>query len=247
MEDVENTNKVVKNGFINHVFNFDNDTKTEVLNVGQYLLLAIIPMGFYNYMVDSVIPEVDESKSNLEILAEVVGQLTLVLVGMFFIHRLITYVPTYSGRAMGDMNLFSIILLLLVLLYESHTKVGEKTKILLGRVSDMWHGKKDDDKKKKGKKDGSVVKVSQPISRAGMPTHQPSRADYLQSHNMMTSPTQMLPPQNPPSQQIPQTDSGASNNIYNSGGFGGLQDANTPGMSQEPMAANAALGGFSSW
>ncbi len=247
MEDVENTNKVVKNGFINHVFNFDNDTKTEVLNVGQYLLLAIIPMSFYNYMVDSVIPEVDESKSNLEILAEVVGQLTLVLVGMFFIHRLITFVPTYSGRAMGDMNLFSIILLLLVLLYESHTKVGEKTKILLTRVSDMWHGKKDDDKKKKGKKDGSVVKVSQPISRAGMPTHQPSRADYLQSHNMMTSPTQMLPPQNPPSQQIPQTDSGASNNIYNSGGFGGLQDANTPGMSQEPMAANAALGGFSSW
>tara|TARA_Y100000996_G_C22454901_1_gene615459 strand:+ start:204 stop:947 length:744 start_codon:yes stop_codon:yes gene_type:complete len=247
MEDVENTNKVVKNGFINHVFNFDNDTKTEVLNVGQYLLLAIIPMGFYNYMVDSVIPEVDESKSNLEILAEVVGQLTLVLVGMFFIHRLITYVPTYSGRAMGDMNLFSIILLLLVLLYESHTKVGEKTKILLTRVSDMWHGKKDDDKKKKGKKDGSVVKVSQPISRAGMPTHQPSRADYLNAHNAMSSPTQMLPPQNPPSQQIPQTDSGASNNIYNSGGFGGLQDANTPSMSQEPMAANAALGGFSSW
>ncbi len=247
MEDVENTNKVVKNGFINHVFNFDNDTKTEVLNVGQYLLLAIIPMSFYNYMVDSVIPEVDESKSNLEILAEVVGQLTLVLVGMFFIHRLITFVPTYSGRAMGDMNLFSIILLLLVLLYESHTKVGEKTKILLSRVSDMWHGKKDDDKKKKGKKDGSVVKVSQPISRAGMPTHQPSRADYLNAHNAMSSPTQMLPPQNPPSQQIPQTDSGASNNIYNSGGFGGLQDANTPSMSQEPMAANAALGGFSSW
>ena len=81
MEEVDNTQKNVKNGFINHVFNFDNDTKCEVLNVGQYLLLAIIPMGFYNYMVDSVIPEVDESKSNLEILAEVVGQLSLVLAG----------------------------------------------------------------------------------------------------------------------------------------------------------------------
>ena len=247
MDDVENTNKVVKNGFINHVFNFDNDTKTEVLNVGQYLLLAIIPMGFYNYMVDSVIPEVDESKSNLEILAEVVGQLSLVLVGMFFIHRLITYVPTYSGRAMGDMNLFSIILLLLVLLYESHTKVGEKTKILLNRVKDVWEGKKDDDKKKKGKKDASVVKVSQPISRAGMPTHQPSRADYLQAHNAMSSPTQMLPPQNPPTQQIPATDSGASNNIYNSGGFGGLQGAGGPGGQQEPMAFNAGGGAFSSF
>lgn len=245
MDDVETTNKVIKNGFINHVFNFDNETKTEALNVGQYLLLAIIPMAFYNYMVDSVIPEVDESKSNLEILAEVVGQLSLVLVGMFFIHRLITFVPTYSGRAMGDMNLFSIILLILVLLYESHTKIGEKTKILLNRVRDMWHGKTTE--KKKGKKDPSVVKVSQPISRGGMPTHAPSRADYLQSHNAMSSPTQMLPPQNPPSQQIPTPDTGASNNMYNSGGFNGLVDANSPVQSQEPMAANAALGGFSSW
>ena len=48
MDDVDSTTKTVKNGFINHVFNFDNDTKCEVLNVGQYLLLAIIPMGFYN-------------------------------------------------------------------------------------------------------------------------------------------------------------------------------------------------------
>ena len=219
MEEVESTTKNVKNGFINHVFNFDNDTKCEVLNVGQYLLLAIIPMGFYNYMVDSVIPDVDESKGNLEILGEIVGQLSLVLVLIF-----------------------------IVLAYESHTKVGEKTKVLLGRVRDIWEGKKNDDKKGK-KKDGSVVKVTQPISRAGMPTHQPSRADYLSSHNAMSSPTQMLPPQNPPSQQIPTTNSGASNNMYNNGGFGGLQDANTPSMTQEPMAANAALGGggFGAW
>ena len=84
-------------------------------------------------------------------------------------------------------------------------------------------------------------------ARAGMPTHQPSRADYLQAHNAMSSPTQMLPPQNPPSQQIPATDSGASNNMYNSGGFGGLQDANMPGMTQEPMAFNAGGGAFSSF
>ena len=96
-------------------------------------------------------------------------------------------------------------------------------------------------------KDGSVVKVTQPISRGGMPTHQPSRADYLQSHNMMTSPTQMLPAQNPISQQIPQTDSGASNSIYNDGGYGGLQDANIPGQTMEPMAANAGFGAFSSF
>ena len=165
---------------------------------------------------------------------------------MFFIHRLITFVPTYSGRAMGDMNLFSIILLLLVLLYESHTKVGEKTKILLNRVNDMWHGRTEEKKKKDGKKDASVVKVTQPISRAGMPTHQPSRADYLNAHNAMSSPTQMLPPQNPPSQQIPQSNSGTNNNMYNNGGFNGLVDANSPAQGQEPEAFNSS-GGWSSF
>ena len=244
MEDVDNSSKNTKPGFINHVFNFDTETKNDLLNIGQYLLLALVPMALYNHLVDSLIPEPDESKGNLELLGEVVGQLVLVLAGLFLIHRLITYVPTYSGRAHGSMNLFSIILISIVLAYESHTKVGEKMKILIERLAELWEGKKEDDKKKK--KDPSVVKVTQPISRAGMPTqHAASRADYLNSPNAMNSPTQMLPPA--ASQDIPQTNSGASNNIYNSGGFNGLVDANNPVMSQEPMAANAALGGFSSW
>lgn len=244
MEDVDNSSKNAKPGFINHVFNFDTETKNDLLNIGQYLLLALVPMALYNHLVDSLIPEPDESKGNLELLGEVVGQLVLVLAGLFLIHRLITYVPTYSGRAHGSMNLFSIILIFIVLAYESHTKVGEKMKILIERLAELWEGKKDDDKKKK--KDPSVVKVTQPISRAGMPTqHVASRADYLNSSNAMNSATQMLPPA--ASQDIPQTSSGASNNIYNSGGFNGLVDANSPVVSQEPMAANAALGGFSSW
>ena len=238
----DSTSNIAKKSFIKHVFNFDNDTKCEILNVSQYLLLAIIPMAFYNYIVDSVIPEVDDSKSNLEILFEVTGQLSLIFAGMFLIHRIITFVPTYSGRAMGELNLFSIILLLLVLSYECHTKVGEKTKILINRVRDMWEGKKKEDKKTKA----TNVKVTQPISRGGMPTHQPSRADYLNSHNAMVSPTQMLPPQSAPTQQLPTPDNGGANNMYNDGGFGGLVDANSP-IQQEPMAANAGFGAFSSF
>ena len=233
--DEDNTAKNVKNSFIKHVFNFDNDTKCELLNTGQYALLAIIPMGFYNYIVDSVIPEVDESKSNLEILAEVIGQVLLLLAGFFLLHRLITYVPTYSGRAFGEMNVFSIILLLLALSYDSHTKIGEKTKILMNRLKDIWDGKKKDDKAKK-KKDPSVVKVTQPISRAGMPTHNPSRADYLTSQNAMASPTQMLPPQN----------QATSNDMYNDAGSQGLQDANSPPPPMVPMAANDGYGAFGS-
>jgi hypothetical protein len=234
--------KTAKNSFINHVFNFDNDTKCELMNIGQYSFLAIIPMALYNYTVDSVIPEVDDSKGNVEILAEVIGHILLLLAGFFLIHRLVTYLPTYSGRAMGDFNAFSIILLLLSLSYDSHTKVGEKTKILIQRTQDIWHGKKTEKKEDK-KKDVSVVKVTQPISRAGMPTHNPSRADYLKSHNVMNSPTQMLPPQNPPSENINTPDSGASNSMYNNNGFGGLVGADSPSQESVPMAANDGFGG----
>ena len=53
-------------GFIKHLSNFDNDTKCELLNIVQYVLLAIIPMTLLNYGISSVIPEPDESKSNIE-------------------------------------------------------------------------------------------------------------------------------------------------------------------------------------
>ena len=106
-------------------------------------------MALYNHLVDSLIPEPDESKGNLELLGEVVGQFVLVLFGIFLIHRLITYVPTYSGRAYGTMNLFSIILIFIVLAYESHTKVGEKMKILIERLKEFGKVKKTTKRKRK--------------------------------------------------------------------------------------------------
>ena len=151
-------------------------------------------------------------------------------------HRIVTYVSTYSGRAFGDMNLFSIILILLALCYESGTTVGKKTKILIDRSKELWEGKKKDEEKKTDK---TKVKVTQPISRGGMPTHQPSRADYINSHNQMVSPTQMLPPANQ-QEGLGQGD-GTDNNMYSNNGFNGLVNA------QVPMAANEGFGAFSSF
>ena len=244
MDDIE-TSKVKKDSFLNHVFNFDTESKSNLMNILQYLVLALIPMVFYTHFVNNIMPEYDESRSNLEVTGEVLGHLILTLLGLFFIDRIVTYVPTYSGRSHGTFNIFSVILFMLVIAYESNSKLGSKMKLLIDRITELWHGKKEE-KEKKGKKDNSVVKVSQPISRAGMPTHQASRADYLNSHNMMVSPTQMLPPANEQQQQqAPQEGNGASNKMYDSGGFNGLQNANSPGQISEPMAANDGWGAFS--
>lgn len=251
MDDVE-TVKIKKDGFLNHVFNFDTETKSNMMNITQYLVLALIPMSLYTHFVNNIMAEYDESKSNIEITSEVLGHLFLTLLGLFFIDRIVTFVPTYSGRNHGTFNIFSVLLIILIFAYEANTKVGTKIKLLIERVSELWHGKKDDSNNKKN--GNSVVKISQPISRGGMPTHQASRADYLNSHNMMASPTQMLPPatnsqatnqQAPPQQQA---ESGSSNNMYNNGGFNGLVNAQGPNAQSEPMAANdGGWGGFSNF
>ena len=73
-----------------------------------------------------MIPDYDEKKSNIELVAEVLGHLVLTLLGLFFIDRIVTYVPTYSGRAHGTFNIFSVLLIILIFAYEANTKVGTK-------------------------------------------------------------------------------------------------------------------------
>ena len=63
--------------FFKHVFNFDEDTKTQIMNISQYAVTAIIPIVLLNKTIQNVIPEADDSKKSLEILAEVVGQIVI--------------------------------------------------------------------------------------------------------------------------------------------------------------------------
>ena len=74
-----------KNSFFQHVFKFDDDSKSELLNIGQYSILSIVPIIFLNKSVQKFFPEVDEEASTLELLAEIVGQILLMFFGIFFI------------------------------------------------------------------------------------------------------------------------------------------------------------------
>ena len=76
----------------------DNDSKHNMLNTGQSLALAAIPLGLLFHFIDSFIPKPDESKSNAEILVEIFGQTALILVAVYLIDKIITYIPTYSGK-----------------------------------------------------------------------------------------------------------------------------------------------------
>ena len=146
MEDTEESKK----NFFKHVFNFEDDSKAEMLNIVQYTLIAIIPMVLLNKSIQKYVPEADDQKSSLEVLAEIILQVIVMFLGLLFIHRMIIFVPTYSGVKFPEYNVIINILSVLMITLSLQTKLGEKVSILVERINELWEGKSSDKKKKKG-------------------------------------------------------------------------------------------------
>lgn len=249
-----------KKGFFKHVFNFDNDSKSDILNIIQYTLIAIIPVIVLNKCMQKYVPEADEKKGSVEILAEVLIQIIVMFIGLLMIHRIITYVPTYSGMEYPEFSIIFIILAILMITLSLQTKLGEKVSILVDRLTELWEGKTGQTKKGNNGKQGNV-KVSQPISGQNMggsitmpmntlPSNQSAMNQSL--YGGTTSISQLPTDSSNQSytqstQQLPNY-----NNMYQND-TNPLVGAATPGVMaegfMEPMAANSVLGGgaFGSW
>ena len=63
MESLDNATKS-SSGFFKYVFNFDEDSKGDLLNIIQYALLAIIPIVVINKLMQNYVPEADDEKGN---------------------------------------------------------------------------------------------------------------------------------------------------------------------------------------
>lgn len=249
MEDIEDlttsmTSNVKNNGFISHVFRYDDNTKSELSNLVQYAVLAIIPIVILNKLTQAYVPESDDNKPTFEIVIEILLQVMVLFVGMYFIHRLVTFIPTFSKVRYSDINLLNITLCFMVIVLSLQTKLGLKVEILSDRFLE-YVGLVDYEKPEKqtNNKRGNVA-VTQPITHngGGVPImqHQPSRADTLGNYQQMpnaTSSIDQLPNQLQPQatqmqqpqmqQQMPPQQQGQ----------------NFDSMYQEPFAANDMLGG----
>lgn len=173
------------NSFVSHVFNFDGETKDTLLNITQYTALGVFPVVLLNKAVQRLFPEPDEDKTNLEILAEVVGQLVFMMLAVFFIHRLVTYVPTYSGASYGEFNLFNGLLLFLVVMLSVQTRAGQKVNILMGRIVDYYEG-------------APATKKDPPTQPAQPQPIIQQAQQFLPPMPMATNPMSMAPPPPPP-------------------------------------------------
>jgi hypothetical protein len=211
--------------FFTHVFNTSDDANAEILNASQYALLAVIPVVILNKLVQKFVPEADPDKSSMELLVEVILQILVMFVGIIFIHRIITYVPTYSSYKYDHMVLTHVILAFLVIVLSLQTKLGIKVNILVDRVSDLWNGTTGGDDKKQGVR--NRVRFNE-----GFSEHASSQADYLDAPGAASS---TFPP-------APRSTSGSSSGT-SSGSYDMMMRGSPPSGGGGPMAANSVLGG----
>lgn len=225
---LESTEIVAKSnqrpGFIEHVFVFDKETKITLLNLLQYTILAIIPITILIKFLGHYVPDADESKNNPEIAIEVLLQVVVIIFGIFYIHRLVTYIPMYSGVNIGSVSFVNIILGFLVLLLSIQSKLGEKVQILSERFLDFVYGTQTSNNLQKE----NVIKVSQPLTM--VPPIQPQE----QHQQMPITPHQ-------PHQSMSQNNS-SFDSMYRE-----QMTNNIGGGNGELMAANEIGSSFSSW
>ena len=104
MDTSDDSNK----NFFKHVFNFDDESKSEILNIIQYALIAIIPVVLLNKTIGKYVPEADDKKGSLEISAEIIIQVIVTFIGLLLIHRIITFIPPYSETKYPDFNIIYV-------------------------------------------------------------------------------------------------------------------------------------------
>ena len=218
-----------KKSFLSHVFSTTEEGKAEVINDLQYSFFAVFLVVILNKMIQRFIPEFNPDSSSLELLAEIFIQLVAMIGGIIIIHRIITYVPTYSGFKYETLALTNVIVAFLIIILSIQTKIGLKINEIWDRIIFLWEGDSSSNKKDK-------VKNGVRVNKGQGGAHSPSQADYL-DNSMIQGGTFPPAPQATTRQSV--GDGGFYDHMMgskgsNDGGYGLLSG---------PVAANSVLGG----
>ena len=219
-----------------------------MMNILQYTLIAMVPVVLILKMLKNYVPDIDDEKTSLVIGSEVVAEVIFIMVAIYFLHRIIVYIPTYSGIDYGNVDLTNMIIMFLFIIFTMQTKLGEKVQIIVERITDILEGKSSLKNHSQNSSSNSGVKVIQPISNQYISSPTVEQMLTPQMTNIKAQTNEYSVPQQQQQQQ-PQQQSPNFDNMY-SGPSNPMVGAATPGDGMtEPMAANSFGGGNfgSSW
>ena len=270
--DDDSIKPITNQGFFTYVFKLSKFKQEDLLNIIQYTIISIIPVMLFIYFTKKYFPTVNDTDSSIYIFIVTFIELIFMIVGIFFIDRMVNFIPTYSGKYYETINLTTIILIFILFMLLTHGGFRERTAVLLHRF-DEWFTIDDIIARKLGivpkpfdvKMDDIVVtpkngKGNNKKKPANGAANANGQAGGQQMSQQYATPAP-LPTQGPimpnpmsnyggsvPAQQAPNF-----NSMY-SGPTTPMVGAATPGMDDsymEPMAANSVLGGgcgaWSNW
>lgn len=239
MDSLEEITDLSKNdGFFKSVFMIDKTEKGYLMNIMQYTMIAIVPVVLILKLLKNYVPDVDEEKGSVAISSEIVAQVLFIMTAIYFLHRIIVYIPTYSGATYGNVDLTNTIIMFLFIIFTMQTKLGEKVQIVIERVVDALDGNSAVKNTAKTATDAGV-KVIQPISNQFVSNPTIEQMLTPQMTNLKAQTNEYSVPQQQGQPSGPNFD-----NMY-SGPNTPMVGAATPaGGMNEPQAANA-FGGSS--
>ena len=121
-------------GFVEHMTTISSAEKSQMLNLLQYGGLVILPLLVLLKLMKMYVPPEDPSKGSTELVIEVVVQLSVLLIALFMIHKMVTYMPTYSGVGYESVNVLTIVLPLFFIMFALDTNVSLKLNTLFDRL-----------------------------------------------------------------------------------------------------------------
>lgn len=248
--DDDSIKPITNQGFFTYVFKLSRFKQEDLMNIVQYTLLSIVPVILFVYFTKKYFPSLEENDSSLYMFTITVIELIFMIIGIFFIDRIINYIPTYSGKYYETINLTTIVIIFVLFMLITETGFKKRTLVLLERfdkfffiddalirkfggevrpfnfaTDEIFRDKKQPNKNNKNNNKGNAG------AGAGQRTE-----GMTQQH----SPTPPIPVSGPvmPMVQQPLPMGGGGGN----GGGGSNMESFVPEYA-EPMAANAALGG----
>jgi len=253
--DDDSIKPITNQGFFTYVFKLSRFKQEDLMNIIQYTLLSIVPVILFVYFTKKYFPSLEESDSSLYIFTITVIELIFMIIGIFFIDRIINYIPTYSGKYYETINLTTIVIIFVLFMLITETGFKKRTLVMLERFDKFFFI--DDalirkfggevrpfnfatdeifrDKRQPNKNNKNNNKGNAGSGNAGS-------AQRTEGMTQQHSPPPPIPVAGPmPMVQQPFTPGPVAMGGGGGGGGGNMESFVTDYV--EPMAANAALGG----
>jgi hypothetical protein len=130
---MEEIKPITNQGFFSYVFMLSKFKQADLLNFIQYSTLSIIPFLLLYYFIKKYGPRVTYKDSSIYILGATLFAMIIFIVGIFFIDRIVNFIPTLSGKYYDVINLTNISIILIMCLLIIRAGYMERMSILLYR------------------------------------------------------------------------------------------------------------------